>query len=329
MSSSNPRFSQFPTPLRARVPRYAHHEGKYWFVIEAFMDDGKHWELNREYPDFYALQTQLMDDFPEAAGRDGHKRTLPFMPGPLPWVTERLTSERREHMDRYLLALLKMSPYIVSSQAVRSFFNPRDGDQEIEGSSDADASVSSESEWVRLSQGSSQQSVPFDSRQSSTGNLSSAGTGYTSPSKGPQPPQAHSEQPNDYPGARQPQGHYRNTSDLRNAPGFNGNGNGAGPPPGPNTGPMKIKVFFGDTNCVVIRMPPQFSYMDLVHKLRDRYSLEPDVDPSLAQNSDFHVEYRDESSNGGYYPMYNDNDLRMARERNEKLTLRVGPDTSF
>ena len=290
------------------------------------MDDGKHWELNREYPDFYALQTQLMDDFPEAAGRDGHKRTLPFMPGPLPWVTERLTSERREHMDRYLLSLLSMSPYIVQSQAVRSFFNPRDGDPEVEGSSDVEASASEESEWVRLSQGSSQQSVPYDSRQSSSGNLSSAGTGYTSPSKGP--PQ-HPQQ-NQFGPPKQPQGHYRNTSDLRNPPIFNGPA--AGPTSVPNgaaNSPVKIKVFFGDTNCVVIRMPPIFSYADLVCKLRDRYSLEPDVDPTLVKDADFHIEYRDESSNAQYYTMANDDDLRMARERNEKLTLRVGPDTSF
>lgn len=310
-SPTNFRFSQFPHPLKARVPRYAHHEMKYWFVIEAFMDDGKQWELNREYTDFYALQTQLMDDFPEAAGKvDGTKRTLPFMPGPLPWVTERLTHERREHMDRYLMSLLSMPAYIVSSQAVKSFFSPRDGDQETEG----DMELSSESDWVRLSQSSSQQSMPHDSRQSSTGNVSNTGTGYTSPSKGLTGYQ------NQYGTVTPTQGHYRMRSASQ---GFSNGGQGPGAPAAV-TSPVKIKIFFGDTNCVVVRLPSQFNFGDLEQKVRERYSLEPNMDP----NAELHIEYRDEASNGGFYSMETEEDLRVALERNSKLTLRVGADSS-
>ena len=325
------RFSQLITPIRARVPRYCHHEMKYWFIVESTMEDGKHWELNREYTDFYALQTALMEEFPEAAGRiEGHKRTLPFMPGPLPWVTERLTSERREHMDRYLAQLLAMNQKILSSYTVRTFFAPRGADQEIESTSEAEASVSSDGDWVRLSRGSSQQSAPWDSQQSSSGNLSTAGTGFTSPTKG----QQHQS------GAtKQPPGHYRNTSDLRNppAPPYNqslSNGSSIavgsmGPPQTNANVTQKIKVFFGDSDCVVIRMPGSYSYADLVQKLRERYSTEPNMDPGAASDMSFHIAYKDEPTGGEFFDMKSDDDLRMAQDRNDKLTLRVGPDMDY
>ncbi|KAI9652209.1 MAG: bud emergence protein 1 [Alyxoria varia] len=333
------RNSQLVNPLKARVPRYCHHEEKFWFVVEAFMEDGKHWDLNREYTDFYALQTALMDQFPDAAGRtEGQKRTLPYMPGPLPWITERLTAERREHMDLYLTQLLSMDRLITTSNVVRSFFAPRDRDQVIEGTPDADQSLS-ESEWVRLSQGSSQQSGAYDSRQSSTGNLNNGANGYSSP-----PKQGQYSQQTGYGQNKQPPGHYRNTSDLRNPHGngappmmYNQNSsqsgsgflNQAGPPPSANGAPTKIKVFFGDGNCVVIRMPPSFSYNDLVQKIRSRYSLEPNVGDERARTTNFRIDYKDDISGGGYHRLSSDSDLQAAQERNDKLTLRVAVDSSY
>lgn len=318
------RFSQMVVPLRARVPRYCHHEMKFWFVVEAFMEDGKYWELNREYTDFYGLQTALMEEFPEVSGKvQGHKRTLPFMPGPLPWVTERLTSERREHMDRYLMALLNMSSNITSSYTVRDFFAPREGDTETEPSSETD------SEWVRLSQGSSQQSyVAHDSRQSSTGNLSNTGTSYTSPQKKPQQHQGP------YEPAKQPPGHYRTPSDLRapNGTGMQPNGayntngvNGAAGavPAGANAGvKVKVKAFLGDKNCVILRMDQGFSYQQLLEKVQERWQIEH---PGMGEVEGFYIEFKDEAT-GAFSALGSDADLARAHQRSEKLTVRVGAD---
>lgn len=316
------RFSQMVVPLRARVPRYCHHEMKFWFVVEAFMEDGKYWELNREYTDFYGLQTALMEEFPEVSGKvQGHKRTLPFMPGPLPWVTERLTSERREHMDKYLTQLLNMSSNITTSYTVRDFFAPREGDIETEPSGDTD------SEWVRLSQGSSQQSYAENSRQSSTGNLSNTGqTAFTSPQKKQQ-----QVQQGPYDSVKQPPGHYRTPSDLRAPngaampPPMQTNGNSAlSPSPAPNNGGAKIKVkaFLGDQNCVILRMDQGFNYLQLLEKVQERWQIEH---PGMGEVDGFYIEAKDEST-GNFSGLTGDSDLARAFERSEKLTVRVGAD---
>ncbi|KAI9719946.1 MAG: bud emergence protein 1 [Chrysothrix sp. TS-e1954] len=316
-----------PIALRARVPRYCHHEMKYWFIVEAATEDGRYWELNREYTDFYTLQTALMSQFPEAAGKtEGSSRTLPTMPGPLPWVTERLTSDRRGHMDQYLQQLLRLPQYIVGSAPVRAFFTPREEDAETDGSSDLDGTGSSESEWVRLSKESSQLvGTPHDSRQSSVANLSS--TGYTSPSK----PVLQQQQSYN----KQPGNNARSPPMMPQLSSMSSQGSGTLAPnatpsysSGTSNTAIKIKVWFEDSNCVVIRLPGSFDYNDLVLKLKDRWSLEPGVDPNSVRDSDFVVEYKDDNS-GNYMRMGNDQELRQAREGNDKLTLRVGVVTAM
>lgn len=287
------------------------------------MEDGKYWELVRHYKDFYALQCSLMEAFPEVSGKvEGVRRTLPLMPGPLPWVTERITSERRVHLDTYLRTLLTVSPDITSSQYVRAFFTPRDGDREMESDSDTDG--------FRLS-AASQQSSQLITPQSSSGNLSAVnGTANSQRHSGPG---SHPYNQNQVPGG------YQNTSDLRVPngtapsslarpnPSFQGQSlnsaassaslaNSAGPAPTTT----KIKVWFADANCVVIRMASIFTFTDLVAKLRDRWALEQGAEAAQRQ---FTIEYKDEVTSM-YWRMTSDQDLAMARERNDKLTLRIG-----
>ena len=86
---------------------------------------------------------------------------------------------------------------------------------------------------------------------------------------------------------------------------------------------VKVKVWFGEDNCVVLRMPSGFTYDDLVLKLRDRYRLEADVDAQVAAAAQFAIEYKDEGSQA-IWRIAGEEDLAVAKERNEKLSLKVG-----
>ena len=97
------------------------------------MEDGRHWELSRAYQDFYDFQIALLSEFPEEAGNAGKQRTLPFMPGPVTYVTVQISHMRRESLDDYIKKLLRMSSYISRCHLVRQLFAPKEGDRPIEG----------------------------------------------------------------------------------------------------------------------------------------------------------------------------------------------------
>ncbi|KAK4224342.1 protein scd2/ral3 [Podospora fimiseda] len=170
---SNRPSSQLYSPISARIPRYCFAEEKYWFVIEAELEDGRTWELSRYYEDFYDFQIALLTEFPVEAGTTGQKqRTLPYMPGPVNYVTDAITEGRRHNLDVYVKDLLGQPPYISKCNLVKQFFAPREGDYEID--------PSALGEEYRLSEGSQRSSTdsPPDggSRQSSRQNLN--GNGY-------------------------------------------------------------------------------------------------------------------------------------------------------
>lgn len=170
--------SQLFAPIQARIPRYCFAEGKYWFVIEAMLEDGRQWELSRYYEDFYDFQIALLTEFPAEAGNTGtQKRSLPYMPGPVSYVTDAITEGRLHNLDAYVKNLLNQPPYISRCMLVKQFFAPREGDYEI------DLNEAGAGEY-RLSQGSQMSSVDGPgggggaSRQSSRNNLNgSAGGG--------------------------------------------------------------------------------------------------------------------------------------------------------
>lgn len=283
------------------------------------MEDGRTWNLQRSYKDFYSLQLLLKDQFPEAAGNvEGFRRTLPYMPGPVPWVTENLTSERRGHLDKYIRDLLKIDPNITNSQVVRVFFYPRETDLQVTADEDEMG--------YRLSAGSHTSSAPSMTPHSSSGTLSTGagnGSGY---------PNAQRQQP--YAAQKTPPGTQRGQSGLAPPPPLLRNNSaqtassgeyGAQAPAesaNGNTQPVKVKVWFGDANCVIIRLAPAYRFYDLVQKLRDRWSLESSVDKQEAQKANFAIEYRDEGTQQ-HYRIESDQDLVIAKERNQKLTLRV------
>ncbi len=126
-------------PIRARIPRYCYAEDKYWFVIEAMLEDGRQWELSRYYEDFYDFQIALLTEFPSEAGNTGtQKRTLPYMPGPVSYVTDSITEGRLHNLDAYVKNLLGQPPYISRCTLVKQFFAPREGDYEMEANTNND-----------------------------------------------------------------------------------------------------------------------------------------------------------------------------------------------
>ncbi|KAF2163895.1 hypothetical protein M409DRAFT_25673 [Zasmidium cellare ATCC 36951] len=308
-------------PVRASVPRYTFADGKFQFIVECRLSNGTHWDLSRIYEDFYELQINLINAFPDEAGKDSTKpRILPYMPGPVKYVTDNISEGRRANLDEYLRDLLRLPQYLTSSSLVRNFFAPREGDYEVDpGAVDLNEHARPmDARFSQVSQGShqtnpyqqfaQQQRGPpqqpthqYNQSQASNGpyrhqraQQSQASASFTSQS----PPNASG-----LPAPRQPS-HTASSS----AP--------------PSTAPVKVKAWFDRDTCVVIRMAPrgQFSFDDLYRKIVERRKLEY---KGQDQNDEIlDIEYRDEKD-GEYYRLEGDEDLDIAVERNEKLTLAV------
>ncbi|RDL39808.1 PX protein [Venustampulla echinocandica] len=296
----NPYTSQLYAPISARIPRYCFAEDKYWFVIEAALEDGRHWELSRYYEDFYDFQIALLTEFPSEAGNTGtQKRTLPYMPGPVNYITDAITEGRQHNLDAYVKNLLTQPPYISRCVLVKQFFAPREGDYEIDPNTVSDE--------YRLSGGSQQSSSDSPSngasRQSSRGNLN--GAGYSGLTAAPA----------------------RNSPHQRNQPSISTNGNGqqssAPQNPGNSSSPalngqqqpsaMKVKIYFGD-DLIAIRVPTDIQYQQLYQKIRDRLK--------IPQGDEIAMYYKDEPS-GERPNLLSNNDLDIALGRNDKLIIYV------
>ncbi|KAI4618077.1 uncharacterized protein J4E87_008087 [Alternaria ethzedia] len=251
-------------PLRACVPRYCFADDIFWFIIECQMEDGRHWELQRLYQDFYDLQIQLIATYPVEAGTSGSgERTLPFMPGPVTYVTDNISNGRRANLDEYIKNLLKLGPHITQGHLVKGFFAPRQGDYEI----DPDIV---DAEEYRLSQQSHQSSNPSHgtSRQSSADQLQattpvtpySTGSNYPSHQRGQSTAsQAYSSNLNP-----PPMNHTHSSSSTATSTGMSSG--------------LKIKAWIGKNDCVVIRINSH-KFADLYKKLVGRIELECPGEP--------------------------------------------------
>lgn len=271
-------------PVAASIPRYCFDNDKYWYIIEAKMEDGRCWELSRYYHDFYDFQIALLTQFEEEAGNRGKARTLPFMPGPVTHVTDAISNGRRQNLDEYIKKLLSMPPHIARCQLVRQLFAPRAGDFEIDPNAFG--------EDARFSGGSHHSSMQEPSRsvsrQSSQAQLhaerGSHQRGQPSLSASNGGPPSMNRQPSSI------------TQVSTNS----------------STGAMKVKVFFQD-DLIAIRVPSDISVQQLKEKLMDRLKIHEGMS----------VQYKDEPS-GTYVDLISDSDLDTAIQRNSKLTLYVG-----
>ncbi|KAK2623533.1 hypothetical protein QTJ16_007087 [Diplocarpon rosae] len=290
--------SQLYAPISAKIPRYCFAEDKYWFVIEAVLEDGRHWELSRYYEDFYDFQIALLTEFPAEAGNTPQqKRSLPYMPGPVSYVTDAITGGRQQNLDAYVKNLLTQPPYISRCTLVKQFFAPREGDFEID--------PNAANEEYRLSADSQQSSTDSHtngtSRQSSRGNLN-GGYGGLSAAPSHQREQSSLSQTN---GGLQP----RQTSSLSQPSSQSISPGLGGQPPSA----MKVKIYFGD-DLIAIRVPTDIQYHQLYEKIRERLKIPPGEEIALF--------YKDEKS-GERPGLLSNNDLDFALQRNDKLIIYV------
>ncbi|KUI68125.1 Protein scd2/ral3 [Cytospora mali] len=279
--------SQLYAPLSARIPRYCFAEDKYWFVIEAALEDGRHWELSRYYEDFYDFQIALLTEFPAEAGNTGtQKRSLPYMPGPVNYVTDAITEGRLHNLDAYVKNLLNQPQYISRCNLVKQFFAPREGDYEIDPNN-----VSDEYRLSGGSQHSVQDATPDGASQHSSRNTMN-GNGYSISSATSQ--RGHNGMP------RQSSSISQSQASL--SPGAT-----------PQAAAMKIKLSYNG-DLIAIRVPTDIQYRDLYDKICDRLK--------LPAGETIDISYKDEQTQDKL-PMISNNDLDAALERNEKLLLYV------
>lgn len=123
----------------ASIDSFKFEDDKYWFSLECQLSSGNIRYLKRYYQDFYDLQVQLLDNFPSESGklRDSTgqwtKRIVPYIPGPVPYVTDSITKKRKEDLNVYVKELIKLPPYICDFVAVRNLFSIRDNGYDREG----------------------------------------------------------------------------------------------------------------------------------------------------------------------------------------------------
>ncbi|KAL1843075.1 hypothetical protein VTJ49DRAFT_3210 [Mycothermus thermophilus] len=283
--------TQLLAPVSAKIPRYCFAEDKYWFIIEAEMEDGRIWELARYYEDFYDFQIALLTEFPVEAGTTGKKqRTLPYMPGPVNYVTDAITEGRRHNLDAYVKNLLAQPAYISRCHLVRQFFRPREGDYEID--------PSQLEEEYRLSAGSGPSSTdtPGDgsSRQSSRQNLGGGGYGNLGG-----PTSASRQQP---PSMSRQVSSLSQPSQTSLSPGIQTAGS-----------QMKVKLSYNG-DIIAIKVPADISFESLYDRIVDRLKIPATEEVQLS--------YKDEAT-GDKPPLMSNNDLDMALQRNDKLLLYV------
>ncbi|EPS30754.1 hypothetical protein PDE_05706 [Penicillium oxalicum 114-2] len=291
-ASSHPSSQSYQpllAPVAASIPRYCFDNDKYWYIIEAKMEDGRCWELSRYYHDFYDFQIALLTQFDDEAGNRGRPRTLPFMPGPVTHVTDAISNGRRQNLDEYIKKLLSMPPHISRCQLVRQLFAPRAGDFEIDPNAFG--------EEARYSDQSHQSSSGLEQSRSASRQSSQAPIGSG--------PDRASQQ-------RTPGGVAATGLASSVPPPMNRQGSSLTQVSTNSNAPaMKVKVFFQD-DLIAIRIPAGVSLAHLKDKLCDRLKIQEDII----------VQYRDEAS-GSYVDLSSDADLDHAMSRNTKLTLFV------
>ncbi|KAF8450346.1 hypothetical protein L210DRAFT_843048 [Boletus edulis BED1] len=132
--------------LSAEVVSFHHEMDEYWFRIDAIfqpydpvdphvLPSAKQLVLFRPYNDFYDFQVNLLETFPQEAGREpGSTRILPFMPGPADTVDDGVTALRRLELDQYIRKLCDLNSigasYILEHNLIRTFLALKPGDVE-------------------------------------------------------------------------------------------------------------------------------------------------------------------------------------------------------
>ncbi|KAI9798055.1 MAG: hypothetical protein M1825_005654 [Sarcosagium campestre] len=292
-------------PKKASIPRWMYGDEKYWYIIETKLSDGSCWELSRYYQDFYDFQINLLDSFKAAAGNEGQPRILPFMPGPVTYVTDQITTGRQQNLDEYITKLLDMPDEISQSDLVCQLFAPRPGDKPLDPRFLA-------GDYNRLS-GVSQQSST-DSPEDPSGQSLRA-NGYQSSLSAP-PPRPSNEQhhspsiSNEMPSHR----HAREESDGHDFYDQRQSQSNDGRAGDHSSGSMTkiIKIKYGN-EIVLAKGNTEMLFSELIVTVAARTNLDPNT---------FRLAYEDEQSQQTY-PLRDQQSLEAAMRGNQKLILHV------
>lgn len=130
--------------LEAKVTEYIWEDQKYKFILNCLTSFSKTTTLKRTYEDFYNLQINILENYPEESGKvilkDGNmsQRIVPYIPGPVPYVTEDITKKRLLDLNTYINELIHLPNKISRSDVVLNLFKPLnngfDNEKELESS---------------------------------------------------------------------------------------------------------------------------------------------------------------------------------------------------
>ncbi|KAG5370125.1 Protein scd2/ral3 [Yarrowia sp. C11] len=260
-----------PLVIAASVESFAFDSGRYWYLVNAELEDGSVRRLCRYYQDFYVFQIHLLGAFQEAAGRTDQRRLLPYMPGPLTYVNDSISKKRRANLDEYVRNLMALPTYISHSVIVQELFAIRPGDVEASGPTEDlprpltpedgtfDDAAQAEAEAKGI------EAVPMQA------SLSTSSVNYSEATEGSRPVSSTSGLMGP-PASTGPSGggHQRMTSVSTVGPTPD---NPAVNTPQSSSNSVKVKVFYQD-DLIAIRVPSDIDYATLHDRLCERLRVE-------------------------------------------------------
>lgn len=294
-----------PLVVSARVDSYHFTDEKFWYLVDCTLEDGTVRRLCRYYQDFYMFQLSLLGAFEEAAGRRDQERLLPYMPGPLKYVTDMVSSQRRENLHDYVGQLLALPPYIAQSNVLQNLFAIKKGDVEADGPTDQlpqplapneqlfdNAKAEAEAKGIRpITRTDSHMSSSEADNHTEESRPTSEASGLMGP-------------PTAYATAAPGGGHQRMASVSTVGPTAD---NPAVNTPQSSSNSVKVKVFYND-DLIAIRVPSDIDYLTLHDRLCERLRV-----------AALSLEYKAED--GRRLPLVNDVDLDEALHAKNKLVL--------
>ncbi|KAF8609499.1 hypothetical protein BDV93DRAFT_602163 [Ceratobasidium sp. AG-I] len=357
-SLEDSRQSQQDMPLlpygqlvSASVPSFHFENREYWFRINARYAPYPPHEraptppprdlvLYRVYDDFYEFQIALLDALPIEAGRQTPEgtpipppeanepppdRLLPYMPGPLSYVDDSITTIRCKELDEYVGNLCDLAVrgavHVLAHPLVRKFFSPRSGDMMDEMTFDADAAQGEATATEAWSDG---QTVG-DRAETTVASQFAQMDVRDREQERDRTPSSHARSHSRSHSRAQSQSQSRSQSQVGRYSEYDAAGQLMSPPlPTASTGAsgggsanpafIKVKIFHRSTDdLIAIRVPPNVTHRQLMNKVRER------LDKDVAK-----LQYRD-SMRGrgeeGFIELVGDEELREWIRASDKLVL--------
>ena len=343
-SQDNSNFLPPGQVVSASVPSFHFENKEYWFRINArFAPYPPHDRapyppprdlvLYRVYDDFYEFQIALLDALPVEAGRQTPNgspipapelnqpppdRLLPYMPGPLNYVDDSITTIRCKELDEYVSNLCDLASrggeHVLGHWLVRKFFSPRPGDIMDEMPIEPAQPGSDDQTETQMGDMADQFSHLDVQSHSRTHSRSHSRTHSRTHSRA----QSHSQQSHSRSQSQAGRySEYEANGQLMSPPlptASSGGTSGGGANGGANPSFIKVKIFSRSTDdLIAIRVPPNVTHRQLITKVRER------LDRDVAK-----LQYRDSlrgRGEEGFIELAGDEALREWIRSSDKLVL--------